>query len=129
MFFLFYINILFIKLFLIQVAFRFIALKLISDVQLCCLCGPTPILKDIEHSATQCFKSSADILTSAVQCHPRNFPSSCQVDNSILGYLPIKKKILDIVVINCFQVTSLKHIPRQIYDVEKSSTNNIEKIE
>ncbi|CAH0561149.1 unnamed protein product [Brassicogethes aeneus] len=69
------------------VAFRFVALKLISDVQLCCLCGPAPVLKDIEHSATQCFKSSADIFATAVQCHPRNFPSSTQLDSSILGFL------------------------------------------
>ncbi|KAI4462954.1 intracellular traffic protein-related [Holotrichia oblita] len=29
-------------------AFRFVAITLISDVQVCCLCGPTPSLEEIE---------------------------------------------------------------------------------
>ncbi|KAH0812782.1 hypothetical protein GEV33_010014 [Tenebrio molitor] len=69
------------------VAFRFVCCTLIPEVQLCCLCGPTPVLSEVEHSATNCFKNSADILTSAIQCHPRNFPSSCHIDGGILGLL------------------------------------------
>ncbi|RZC40534.1 fuzzy -like protein, partial [Asbolus verrucosus] len=69
------------------VAFRFVCCTLIPDVQLCCLCGPTPVLTEIEHSATNCFKSSADILNSAIQCHPRNFPAACHIDGGILGLL------------------------------------------
>lgn len=72
-----------------NVAFRFVTCTLIPDVQLACLCGPTPTLNEIEHSATNCFKNSTDILNTAVQCHPRNFPSSCHVDGGILGLLLI----------------------------------------
>ncbi|KAJ8984368.1 hypothetical protein NQ317_003516 [Molorchus minor] len=69
------------------VAFRFVACTLIPEVQLCCLCGPTPILNDIEHSVTQCFRNSTDILNAAVQCSPKNFPSSYNIDGGVLGVL------------------------------------------
>lgn len=68
-------------------AFRFVCCTLIPDIQLCCLCGPTPVLTEVEFSATNCFKNSADILSSAIQCHPRNFPSTCHIDGGILGLL------------------------------------------
>ncbi|XP_044254046.1 protein fuzzy homolog [Tribolium madens] len=69
------------------VAFRFVCCTLIPDIQLCCLCGPTPVLSEVEFSATNCFKNSADILSSAIQCHPRNFHSTCHIDGGILGLL------------------------------------------
>lgn len=71
-------------------AFRFVCCTLIPDVQVCCLCGPSPTLQDVEHSATQCFKNCSDILSAAIQCHPRNFPLSCQIDGGILGLLLVK---------------------------------------
>lgn len=80
----FRVNILLYKLYL-QVAFRFVACSLIGDVQVCCLCGSTPALLDIEQAAAQCFKNSTDILKSASQCTPRNFPSNVTVDGGILG--------------------------------------------
>ncbi|XP_074038172.1 fuzzy planar cell polarity protein-like protein isoform X2 [Leptinotarsa decemlineata] len=69
------------------VAFRFVTCTLVPEVQLCCLCGPTPVLSEIEHYVTQCFKNSTDILKAAVQSVPRNFPVTCSVDPSILGQL------------------------------------------
>ncbi|CAG9761897.1 unnamed protein product [Ceutorhynchus assimilis] len=75
------------------VAFRFVACSLISDVQVCCLCGTTPALIDIEQSATQCFKNSSDILKAASQCSPRNFPYTIAVDNGILGLLLVNIKL------------------------------------
>ncbi|KAG5877686.1 hypothetical protein JTB14_003841 [Gonioctena quinquepunctata] len=68
------------------VAFRFVSCTLVPEVQLCCLCGPTPVLSEIEHYVTQCFKNSTDILNAAVQCVPRNFPEACSIDGSILGF-------------------------------------------
>ncbi|KAL3265767.1 hypothetical protein HHI36_009968 [Cryptolaemus montrouzieri] len=70
-----------------SVAFRFVTCTLKPDIQICSLCGPTPSLIEIEHSAMQCFIFSSDILTSAVQTHPRNFPLLCQVDGGIIGLL------------------------------------------
>ncbi|KAK9871041.1 hypothetical protein WA026_009999 [Henosepilachna vigintioctopunctata] len=72
-------------------AFRFVTCTLIPDVQICSLCGPTPSLLEIEHLATQCFKSSTETLTAAVQTHPRNFPLMYQIDEGILGVLLIKR--------------------------------------
>ncbi|XP_072382705.1 protein fuzzy homolog [Diabrotica undecimpunctata] len=69
------------------VAFRFVVCTLIPEVQICCLCGPNPPLNEIELSATQCFRNSTDILNSAAQCVPRNFPSSYIIDTNILGQL------------------------------------------
>lgn len=80
----FKVNILLKKSYL-QVAFRFVACSLIGDVQVCCLCGSTPALLDIEQAAAQSFKNSTDILKSASQCAPRNFPSNVNVDGGILG--------------------------------------------
>ncbi|GJQ65047.1 fy [Trypoxylus dichotomus] len=73
-------------------AFRFLAITLMSDVQVCCLCGPTPLLEQIEHLASQCFKSIMENLGSAVHCYPRNFPTSMQMDTGILGLLLINTK-------------------------------------
>ncbi|KAJ8913472.1 hypothetical protein NQ315_013852 [Exocentrus adspersus] len=75
------------------VAFRFVACTLIPEVQLCCLCGPTPLLNDIEHSVMQCFKNSTDILNTAVLCSPKNFPSSYVIDGNVLGLLLINTAI------------------------------------
>ncbi|XP_076273696.1 fuzzy planar cell polarity protein-like protein [Rhynchophorus ferrugineus] len=74
------------------VAFRFVACSLISDVQVCCLCGSTPALVNIEQFAAQCFKNSTDLLKSASQCVPRNFPSSVSIDSGILGLLLVNVK-------------------------------------
>lgn len=68
-----------------NVAYRFVAVMLIPNVQICCLCGPTPVLEEIEHSAAQCFKSTLEILESAVRCHPSNFPHSLDAEFGILG--------------------------------------------
>ncbi|XP_066253877.1 protein fuzzy homolog [Euwallacea similis] len=75
------------------VAFRFIACSLSPDVQVCCLCGSSPSLMEIEQAATQCFKNSTDILKAASQCIPRNFPQSVAVDGGILGLLLINIKL------------------------------------
>ncbi|XP_060531593.1 protein fuzzy homolog isoform X1 [Cylas formicarius] len=71
------------------VAFRFVACSIMPDIQVCCLCGSTPSLKDIEYSAAQCFKNSMDILKSAEQVSPRHFPNSFVIDGGILGLLLI----------------------------------------
>lgn len=68
-----------------QGAFRLVSCTLIPDVVVCCLCGPTPPLDEIEQSACQNFKASMEILRSAEEVHPRNFPHSVQLDAGILG--------------------------------------------
>ncbi|XP_022912574.1 protein fuzzy homolog isoform X2 [Onthophagus taurus] len=70
-------------------AFRFISVTLIPDVQLCCLCGPTPSLEEVEQFSTQSFKNLLEVLAAAGQCYPKNFPSSLQFDQGILGLLLI----------------------------------------
>ncbi|XP_065159346.1 protein fuzzy homolog isoform X2 [Atheta coriaria] len=77
-----------------NVAFRFVAVTISPDIQVCNLCGPTPALEDIEHSAAQCFKSNLDVLEAAAECHPRNFPDSPDwvLDSNILGLLMINVK-------------------------------------
>lgn len=72
-----------------KAAFRFVTCSLLPDVQVCCLCGPEQQLEEIENSAAYCFKSTMEILGSAVQCHPRNFPATIQLDAGILGVLLI----------------------------------------
>ncbi|KAJ8945100.1 hypothetical protein NQ318_005281 [Aromia moschata] len=71
------------------VAFRFVACTLIPEVQLCCLCGPTPILNDIEHSVLQCFKNSHGHIKCSSPVLSRNFPASYCIDGGILGLLLI----------------------------------------
>ncbi|KAL1509312.1 hypothetical protein ABEB36_004074 [Hypothenemus hampei] len=75
------------------VAFRFVACSLISDIKVCCLCGSTPSLLDVEQAATQCFKNSTDILKSASHCVPRNFPQSITLDCGVLGLLLINIRL------------------------------------
>ncbi|XP_018568218.1 protein fuzzy homolog isoform X2 [Anoplophora glabripennis] len=75
------------------VAFRFVACTLIPEVQLCCLCGPTPVLNDVEHSVMQCFKNSTDILNSALHCFPKNFPNNYAIDGNVLGLLLVNTSI------------------------------------
>lgn len=61
------------------------AVTLIPEVQVCCLCGASPTLEQIELSAAKCFKSSHEILYCAVQTHPVNFPLEVKLDEGILG--------------------------------------------
>ncbi|KAK4886119.1 hypothetical protein RN001_002390 [Aquatica leii] len=75
-----------------NIAYRFVACMLIPHIQVCCLCGSTPLIKDIEFSASQCFKSTLEALESALQCHPRNIPSSIQLEAGVLGILLINTK-------------------------------------
>lgn len=94
----------------LTVAFRFVVCTLIPDVQICCLCGPKPTLTEIEHSATQCFKNSTDILTAAAQCLPRNFPLTYHIDSNILGLLLIN-------------ITTKKYMISQIPQQSSKKTN------
>ncbi|CAG9865513.1 unnamed protein product [Phyllotreta striolata] len=66
------------------VAFRFVVCLLVPNVQICCLCGLTPTLQEIEHSVKQCFKNSTDLLTAA-----KNYSPNFNVDTNILGHLLI----------------------------------------
>ncbi|KAF5284601.1 hypothetical protein FQR65_LT02427 [Abscondita terminalis] len=75
-----------------NVAYRFVACMLIPHVQVCCLCGSTPPIKDIEFSASQCFKSTLEVFELALQCHPRNIPSSLQLEAGVLGILLVNIK-------------------------------------
>ncbi|CAH1174065.1 unnamed protein product [Phaedon cochleariae] len=90
------------------VAFRFVVCTLIPEVQICCLCGATPVLSEIEHSVMQCFKNSTDILSAAVQCVPRNFPTTCILDGSILGHLLVNTTTKKYMMSKCPQMASKK---------------------
>lgn len=76
-----------------NIAYRFTACMIIPNVQVCCLCGPTPLLEQMEHFVNNCFKSNLETLESAVQYHPRNFPSSLQLEPNILSLLIVNIKI------------------------------------
>lgn len=66
-------------------AYRLVSCTLIPDVFVCCLCDSTPTLDEIEQTACQTFKSSMELLRSAEEVHPRNFPANVQLDSGILG--------------------------------------------
>lgn len=70
-----------------NVAFRLVSCTLIPDVVVCSLCGPTPGLEEIEQNACQMFKTNMEILRSAEEVHPRNFPHTMQLEAGILGYV------------------------------------------
>ncbi|KAF5281950.1 hypothetical protein FQA39_LY00474 [Lamprigera yunnana] len=92
-----------------NVAYRFVACILIPHVQVCCLCGPTPSIKDIEYSALQCFKSTLELFEAALQCHPRNIPNSLLLEAGVLGILLINAKQGKYVISRNPSVTSIKN--------------------
>ncbi|XP_031340603.1 protein fuzzy homolog isoform X2 [Photinus pyralis] len=92
-----------------NVAYRFVACMLIPHVQVCCLCGPTPLIKDIEYSASQCFKSALEVIETALRCHPRNLPNSIQLESGVLGILLINTKFGKYVVSRSPSTSSSKH--------------------
>ncbi|KAK5643566.1 hypothetical protein RI129_007411 [Pyrocoelia pectoralis] len=92
-----------------NVAYRFVACILIPHVQVCCLCGSTPLIKDIEYSASQCFKSALEVIEMALRCHPRNLPNSIQLESGVLGILLINTKFGKYVVSRSPSASSSKH--------------------
>ncbi|XP_044732200.1 protein fuzzy homolog [Chrysoperla carnea] len=72
-----------------EVAFRLVTCTLIKNVVVCTICGPAPELAEVDHIVVQCFKTMVEVLKSAEQCYPRNFPQSLQLAPEILGLLLI----------------------------------------
>nr|CAD7442720.1 unnamed protein product [Timema bartmani] len=71
------------------VPFRLVTVSLVGHVEVSVLCGPSPPLSEVERVATQCWRGATDILRSAEQCYPRNFPPSIQLDTGVMGLLLI----------------------------------------
>nr|CAD7585813.1 unnamed protein product [Timema genevievae] len=69
------------------VPFRLVTVSLVGHVEVSVLCGPSPPLSEVERVATQCWRGATDILRSAEQCYPRNFPPSIQLDTGVMGYV------------------------------------------
>ena len=68
-----------------QVAFRLVSITLINGVQVLALCGPSPELAEVERLAVQCWRSNLEVLRTAEQSYPRNFPSTTTLDSGILA--------------------------------------------
>ncbi|XP_067009352.2 protein fuzzy isoform X4 [Anabrus simplex] len=79
--------------FMLQVPFRLVTCSLVAGVDVCVLCGPTPPLSEVEHTAIQCWKSALDLIRAAEQCYPRNFPHAIQLDSGVMGLLLVDQDV------------------------------------
>ncbi|XP_068085209.1 protein fuzzy homolog isoform X2 [Anabrus simplex] len=75
------------------VPFRLVTCSLVAGVDVCVLCGPTPPLSEVEHTAIQCWKSALDLIRAAEQCYPRNFPHAIQLDSGVMGLLLVDQDV------------------------------------
>ncbi|XP_059152757.1 protein fuzzy homolog [Physella acuta] len=71
---------------------RLLTFELLRHVEVCLICGPTPSLTDMEREIGRFWTPALDNLRSARQLHPRNFPTSIEVDNNILGFLLVNSR-------------------------------------
>ncbi|GFV85299.1 protein fuzzy homolog [Trichonephila clavipes] len=68
---------------------RLITLNLLRDVEICVLCSSEPPLAVLEEEAPKIWKSCFDLLKTVSSLHPRNFPSSIEIDSNIMSLLLI----------------------------------------
>ncbi|XP_077994990.1 protein fuzzy homolog [Glandiceps talaboti] len=71
-----------------KIPHRLLTFQLVHEVEACVLCGPTPTLEEVrEKLVDQHWKAALELLKSCARTHPRNFPSTTEVDIGILGFI------------------------------------------
>ncbi|CAE1317469.1 FUZ [Acanthosepion pharaonis] len=67
---------------LLQVPYRLLVFELVTNVQVCLLCGSSPSLMKLESEIGRFWKPAFESLKSLSQIYPRNFPLSTVIDQN-----------------------------------------------
>jgi protein fuzzy len=81
-----------------NVAYRLISLPLIQGISVGVICGVKPTYLELEVLTQEFWQNHYDLLVSAEVNNPRNFPSSIELDQSIMGFLLINKTIKKFII-------------------------------
>jgi hypothetical protein len=73
-----------------NIAYRLISLPLTHGSSLVLLAGITPTFEELQTESQQFWQNEYELLLKAETSHPRNFPSSVELDPSILGYFLVR---------------------------------------
>lgn len=87
-------------------AFRVVSIPLSASMAICAICGAEPVLQDIQMMVQHTFKNDIDMLLSAENCVPRNFPDEIDFDSRILGIMLLNQKIKKCVISRHLQQSS-----------------------
>ncbi|GBP79044.1 Protein fuzzy [Eumeta japonica] len=72
-----------------NVAYRAVTCKLLADVYIVVVCGPTPPLSQIDELVLACWENYAPLIKEAKLIHPRNIPESVKFESCVLGVLVV----------------------------------------
>lgn len=72
-----------------NVAFRAVICKLLSDVHVVVICGPTPALSEVDEIVLNSWQQHSDTLKTARQRYPRNFPPNLEFPSGVLGVMVV----------------------------------------
>ncbi|CAH1785473.1 unnamed protein product [Owenia fusiformis] len=69
-----------------KVPHRLLTFQLVQGVEVCVICGPSPSLAELEREVERFWRNSYDCLAAVSRAIPRNFPSTINLDQNILGF-------------------------------------------
>ncbi|XP_001654982.2 protein fuzzy homolog isoform X1 [Aedes aegypti] len=74
------------------IAYRFISIPITQGVSICALCGAEPPYDKLQTMSQQFWMNEIDLLITAEQNYPKNYPATVELDSSILGFLLVSKE-------------------------------------
>uniref|UniRef100_A0A023EQ89 Putative secreted protein n=1 Tax=Aedes albopictus TaxID=7160 RepID=A0A023EQ89_AEDAL len=74
------------------IAYRFISIPITQGVSICALCGAEPPYDKLQTMSQQFWMNEIDLLITAEQNYPKNYPATVELDSSILGFLLMSKE-------------------------------------
>lgn len=74
------------------VPYRLLIFELMTNVQVCLLCGSSPSLMKLESEIGRFWKPAFESLKSLSQIYPRNFPLSTVIDQNVLGFILVNNE-------------------------------------
>ncbi|XP_055614208.1 protein fuzzy isoform X2 [Uranotaenia lowii] len=89
-----------------NIAYRFISIPITQGVSICALCGAEPPYDKLQTLSQQFWMSEIDLLITVEQNYPKNYPSSIELDPSIMGFLLLNKEHSKFVLTRNVQLTN-----------------------
>ncbi|XP_058822999.1 protein fuzzy homolog isoform X1 [Topomyia yanbarensis] len=88
------------------IAYRFISIPITQGVSICALCGAEPPYDKLQTMSQQFWMNEIDLLITAEQNYPKNYPATIELDSSILGFLLLNKEHSKFVISRNVHLTS-----------------------
>ncbi|XP_065083633.1 protein fuzzy homolog isoform X2 [Ochlerotatus camptorhynchus] len=88
------------------IAYRFISIPITQGVSICALCGAEPPYDKLQTMSQQFWMNEIDLLITAEQNYPKNYPATVELDSSILGFLLVNREQSKYVISRNVHLTS-----------------------